>query len=115
MILRLLRHAFADRPDWIVVNESVPLGTKYQLLSPFGRRGTLVNTDTKEEREVLTVWVKRVDESRHEPRLSRRARGLEGACASARRAAALSGARDRAVLVPAGGADERPARRREAR
>lgn len=32
MKVRLARYALPDRPDWPLINESVPLGTEYEVL-----------------------------------------------------------------------------------
>ena len=48
----LVRHGFIDRPDWIIVSETVPLGTRYKVVSPVKRKGIILNTLTNEKREV---------------------------------------------------------------
>lgn len=57
MKAKLVRHAFEDRPDWIVIKESVPLGKIYNVV-PAPKRyqtGVLVNTITGEKRNVSLV------------------------------------------------------------
>ncbi len=57
-VTTLKRHTFKDRPDWVVVNESVPLGTEYQI---FGLKADIYikRLDTGEERQVLCYLVTR--------------------------------------------------------
>lgn len=32
MVVQLVRHHVPNRPDWIVVSEKIPIGTKYEVI-----------------------------------------------------------------------------------
>lgn len=51
MIVQLVRHSFPDRPDWLIVDESVPLGTRYEVIG-YNRDMTILNATLKEAREI---------------------------------------------------------------
>jgi hypothetical protein len=51
MKVELVSHSFPDRPDWILVNEEIPLGTQYELLG-YERNATVVNMTTSEARKI---------------------------------------------------------------
>lgn len=56
---KLVRRAFPDRPDWVLVDASVPLDTLYYVLSLEERTGAIVNLETGEERQVSCLLVYR--------------------------------------------------------
>lgn len=63
MWARLARHTFKDRPDWIIINEDVPIGKLYKIqmnlmgAHPFKRGGIIENSVTGERRPVECVLV----------------------------------------------------------
>ena len=59
MWVRLVRRTFADRPDWEVINDDVPIGKLYKVAVtiPLFRRGTIFNKLTGESRDVDCVFV----------------------------------------------------------
>ena len=50
---KLVRRVFADRPDWQVIKDDVPLGKKYIIVGN-AREALLINTETNEKRLVKT-------------------------------------------------------------
>ena len=49
--VKLVRHTFPDRPDWLVMDESTPLGTLYYVLDK--KDGFILrNLQTNESRPV---------------------------------------------------------------
>jgi hypothetical protein len=57
----LLRRTFKDRPDWVLINEDVPLGTNYQIYAFRPEGITIINIETKEERPVMCYLARRMD------------------------------------------------------
>lgn len=60
MFVKLVRHSLPDRPDWIIIDESVPLGTRYEVMG-FASIDTgliLMNELTKEKRPVEDYLLK---------------------------------------------------------
>lgn len=59
MWAKLKTHHFEGRPDWIIVDESVPIGKQYRvgILNPLTRKGVIINTLTGERREVDCIFV----------------------------------------------------------
>jgi hypothetical protein len=51
MKVELVRHSFPDRPDWILINETVPLGTRYEVLG-YDSRYTIENLLFHEKRNI---------------------------------------------------------------
>lgn len=51
MFVKLIRRTFEDRPDWELINDSVPLGTIYEVLG-FERDAIIGNHILKEHRKV---------------------------------------------------------------
>lgn len=51
MLVKLVRHTFPDRPDWAVIDESVPLGTVYEVIG-YDRDFVIINEELHEIRPV---------------------------------------------------------------
>ena len=66
MIVKLIRHNFPDRPDWIVINEAVPLGTRYEVIG-YDSRFTIVNFISHEMKPV-EVYLLKVDIAKNQLR-----------------------------------------------
>ena len=49
--VKLVRHTFPDDPDWILVEQIIPLGTTYRVLGYY-RDGFIRNDDTGKERNI---------------------------------------------------------------
>lgn len=57
--LKLVRRTFADRPDWVLVDEGIPIGTVYRMLELPQEGFVVKRLDTGETRELLAVLVER--------------------------------------------------------
>ena len=57
MTARLVRHAFKDRSDWLLVKTSVPLGTIYEIIG-FESNVEIYNLETKERKITNCYYVK---------------------------------------------------------
>lgn len=57
MLVKLVRHTFPDRPDWIIVEESVPIGTIYEVLG-YDRDFLIINEELREARPVGAFLLK---------------------------------------------------------
>jgi hypothetical protein len=62
MTVQLIRYTFPDRPDWEVVNKSVPLGTKYEVVG-YDRHFRIMNLLTGEIRPVQSYFLVGNDDS----------------------------------------------------
>jgi len=51
MQVKLVRHTFPDRPDWIIIDESIPLGKIYEVLG-YDRQFIIINTQLNIARPV---------------------------------------------------------------
>ncbi len=51
MTVQLIRRNFPDRPDWPVVGENVPIGTRYEVLG-YERGMSILNLISGEMRDV---------------------------------------------------------------
>lgn len=51
MTVELVRHNFPDRPNWILISESVPLGTKFEVLG-YDAHYMIGNINFDEVREI---------------------------------------------------------------
>jgi hypothetical protein len=61
MLVKLVRHTFPDRPDWVLIEESVPIGTIYEVYG-FDRDFVIMNHLLKEARPISAFLLKRNDE-----------------------------------------------------
>lgn len=50
MKVKLVRHTFPDRPDWVLIEESVPLGTIYEVIG-YDAEVSIYNQELKETRK----------------------------------------------------------------
>ena len=57
MIVQLIRHTFPDDPDWIIVNKTVPIGTRYEVEGYFHDGFRVVNLITRETRDVEVYFL----------------------------------------------------------
>lgn len=57
MFVQLVRHSFPDRPDWILISEHVPLGTRYEVMA-YNRDIEIYNSVLKETRNIEVYFVK---------------------------------------------------------
>lgn len=62
MLVKLVRHTFPDRPDWVIIEESVPIGTVYEVLG-YDRDFVIINEQLHEIRPIGAFLVKREDEA----------------------------------------------------
>lgn len=60
MLVKLVRHTFPDRPDWVIVEKSVPIGTVYEVLG-YDRDFVIINEELREVRPVGAFFLKRED------------------------------------------------------
>lgn len=60
MIVKLIRHSFPDRPQWIIIDEDIPLGTEYEV---FGYDADMMisSCSMHEVRPVDCFFVQRID------------------------------------------------------
>lgn len=56
MKVQLVRHAFPDKPNWIIVSKEVPIGTKYEVIG-YDRDYTIFNLDSNEIRPVEAYFL----------------------------------------------------------
>ena len=56
MIVKLIRHNFPDRPDWLIIEETVPLGTRYEVIG-YDRELMISNSLLKEVRAIEAYLV----------------------------------------------------------
>ena len=61
MMVKLVRHTFPDRPDWVIIEESVPLGTVYEVLG-YDRDFLIVNEELREIRPIGAFLLSRDNE-----------------------------------------------------
>ena len=57
MKVQLVRHSFPDRPDWILIEETVSLGTIYEVMA-YSRDFMIINEILREKREIEAYFVK---------------------------------------------------------
>jgi hypothetical protein len=57
MLVKLVRHAFPDRPDWTIIDESVPLGKIYEVIG-YDREFIIVNEQLRAVRPVGAFLLK---------------------------------------------------------
>lgn len=58
MIVKLIRHTFPDKPDWIIMSPEIPIGTRYEVIG-YDRDFTIVNLDSHERRLVEVYFLLR--------------------------------------------------------
>lgn len=61
MLVKLVRHTFPDRPDWVLIEESVPVGTVYEVHG-YDRDFVVLNEQLREARPISAYLLKRDDE-----------------------------------------------------
>lgn len=64
MWAKLISHTFPDRPDWILVRDTVLLGKIYRVIPriPLFLEGNVINLETGEQRKITTVLVEDAQE-----------------------------------------------------
>lgn len=56
-MVKLVRHTFPDRPDWTIIDESVPLGKIYEVIG-YDREFIIVNEQLRAVRPVGAFLLK---------------------------------------------------------
>lgn len=56
MKVKLIRHSLPDRPDWVIMDESVPLGTEYEVLG-YESRMELHSSELNESRIIEAYFL----------------------------------------------------------
>lgn len=51
MLVKLVRHSFPDRPDWIIIEESIPLGKIYEVRG-YDSEFIILNSQLREVRPI---------------------------------------------------------------
>jgi hypothetical protein len=57
MMVKLVRYSFPDRPDWTIIDESVPLGKIYEVIG-YDREFIIVNEQLRAVRPVGAFLLK---------------------------------------------------------
>ncbi len=57
MLVKLVRHTFPDRPDWIIIEESIPLGKLYEVIG-YDSEFIMLNHELREARPVGAFLLK---------------------------------------------------------
>lgn len=56
MIVKLISHTFPDKPNWEIVEKTVPLGTVYEVIG-YQAGGEIGNLETRERRKVSGMYL----------------------------------------------------------